>query len=273
VTNLLHSIVLELAPTAPATLPRTMGHQAHALLLALVREVDPTLAASLHEQGGERPFTVSPLQGGRLRGEQIVIPAGETCRLRFTLLDGGRIWACLSQQFLRGRLSVRLDNDHFTLLRTLATPEPGGWAGYSDWQTLAATTAARYLTLEFASPTAFNRGDKLFHLLPDPKWVFESLARSWNIFAPAALQLDKQVIGEFAAEQVLLADYELHTTTLHFPKYSQKGFTGRCSYQVRGEGECAARLAMLAEFARYSGVGYKTTMGMGQARLVPERGA
>jgi CRISPR-associated endoribonuclease Cas6 len=53
---------------------------------------------------------------------------------------------------------------------------------------------------------------------------------------------------------------------LHFPKHKQKGFVGICSYLVRQEAEESAQLTALAEFARYAGVGSKTTMGMGQVR-------
>ena len=47
--------------------------------------------------------------------------------------------------------------------------------------------------------------------------------------------------------------------------YSQKGFVGTCTYYVKAKDSSAPQVAALAEFARYSGIGYKTTMGMGQA--------
>ncbi len=272
---LLHSITLELTAANTATIDATMGHQAHALFLDLVRQTDPELSAQLHEGQGSRPFTVGPLTGGRVQGQSVALKPGQPCRLRFTLLDGGLIWQCLSQHFLEaGPITLRLGAAEFALNRMLATPtaDPSGWAGFADWQGLANTPAVRYLTLRFASPTAFSLGEKRFALFPEPMFVWDSLMRVWNTFAPVPLQVDKQALREFIERRMVVADYDLRTATLHYPHYTQKGFLGVCTYLVQELGDCAGQLAALAEFARYCGVGYKTTMGMGQARAeFPER--
>jgi len=267
--NYLYSVVLELSATNTATIPATMGHQAHALFLNMIRQVDPDLSARLHEEPGYRPFTVSPLSGGQIQGKNISLQAGQACRLRITLLDGGKLWQCLSTSFLEaGPITLRLDAAEFVLHRMLSTPsaDTTGWAGFTDWQTLSATPARRSITLHFASPTSFNVGDRHFALFPQSIFVWDSLMRVWNTYAPPVLQLDKATLRDFITEKVVVNDYNLHTSTLHFPAHPQKGFTGTCNYLMRGEGECTGRVAVLAEFARYAGVGYKTTMGMGQVR-------
>jgi CRISPR-associated endoribonuclease Cas6 len=91
--------------------------------------------------------------------------------------------------------------------------------------------------------------------------------RTWNHYAPACLHIDKQVIRDSVKNTVEISDYDLHTTTLYFPKYSQKGFLGTCTYQLKTGDEYVSQITALANFARYAGVGYKTTMGMGQARM------
>jgi hypothetical protein len=75
--NYLYSVVLELSATNTATIPATMGHQAHALFLNMIRKVDPDLAVRLHEEPGYRPFTVSPLSGGQIQGKHISLQAGQ----------------------------------------------------------------------------------------------------------------------------------------------------------------------------------------------------
>ena len=90
--------------------------------------------------------------------------------------------------------------------------------------------------------------------------------RVWNNYAPPILQIDKSTLRAFIPQNVVINDYDLYTTKLRFPKYGLKGFVGTCSYLIQQEGESAAQLATLAEFARYAGIGSKTTMGMGQAR-------
>ena len=271
-SNYLYSVVLELRATNAAALPPTMGHLAHALLLDLIGQVDPALAARLHDEADYRPFTVSPLAGGTALGESIRLQPGQPARLRFTLLDGGALWGCLSTRLLAaGPLALRLNAAEFVVDRLVSTAaaDPSGWAGVTTWQALAATPARRHLTLQFASPTAFSNGDKRFELLPQPKRVWESLVRVWNRYAPPVLALDKAALIATLAAAVLVSDHQLRTATLHYPKHTQKGFLGTCSYEVDMTDPQAGALAALAAFARYAGVGYKTTMGMGQVRLDP----
>jgi len=54
---------------------------------------------------------------------------------------------------------------------------------------------------------------------------------------------------------------------LHFPNYVQKGFEERCTYQLSADQQQVSKLTSLAAFAHYAGVGYKTSMGMGQVRV------
>ena len=266
----LHSVVLELQATNRAEISATMGHQAHALFLDLIKQVDPALATRLHDEPNYRPFTVSPLSGVPVQGECVALHPGQTARLRITLLDGGQLWRCLSTRFLEaGSIALRLGAAEFVLHRLLATPsaDAEGWAGFTAWPTLAATPARRSVTLSFATPTAFNLGDKRFALFPEPIHVWDSFMRVWNNYAPPVLQLDKPSLRTYIGDTVLVADYQLHTATLHYPKHVQKGFVGTCTYLLRDQGPQAAQLTALAAFGLYAGVGYKTTMGMGQARL------
>ncbi len=91
--------------------------------------------------------------------------------------------------------------------------------------------------------------------------------RTWNRYSPEVLRIDKSAMRDFVKQHVTISNYNLRTTCLYFPRYSQTGFTGTCNYAVEMDREYAAQLMVLAEFARYAGIGYKTTMGMGQARI------
>ncbi len=269
--NLLYSIILELRATRSATLPATTGHQAHALFLSLIGQIDAGLATRLHDEPDYRPFTVSPLGGAIKRGNSLALQEGQSYRLRVTLLDGGQLWQCLSSYFLGAGMQqrVRLGEAEFTpqkILSTAAT-DPTGWAANTDWQTLAHTAAQQVITMHFASPTAFSLGEHRFALFPEPMLLWDSLMRTWNRYAPEVLHLDKPAIREYVQQQVVISDYRLNTDMLNFPKYLQKGFVGSCTYTLKGRGSYAPQLATLAHFAHYAGVGYKTTMGMGQARL------
>lgn len=271
-TPYLYSVVLELRAINQAALPLTMGHLAHALFLDLIGQVDPALAARLHDEPDYRPFTVSPLDGVPVQGESLRLQPGHAARLRFTLLDGGTLWDCLTTRMLAAEpLTVRLNAAEFSVHRLISTEaaDPSGWAGVTTWPALVAAPAQRRVTLRFATPTAFSNGDKRFELLPQPKRVWESLVRVWNRYAPPILAVDKLSFAAFLEGSVRVSDYQLHTATLHYPKHVQKGFLGTCTYEVDVSDPGARQVAALAAFARYAGVGYKTTMGMGQVRMEP----
>ena len=284
--NLLYSFILEIMAMHDATLSTTTGHQTHALFLDLVKQTDPTLSARLHNEPHYRPFTVSPLRGGQERRTDLCIKAGHIYRLRITLLDGGVLWQDLSSHFLAAAgTTLRLDDAEFLLhyIHTTPTSDPIGWAGYTDWITLSNTKPRSNITIQFASPTAFSLSARNFALFPEPTLLWDSLMRTWNLHAPEVLRIEKLALRKFVQQYVKINDYTLHTVALHYPKYAQKGFVGNCTYLVKDfsrlsngnkgeEDPCVQQLAALAQFAQYAGVGYKTTMGMGQARLL-ENGA
>ncbi len=266
----LYSALLELQAQHEAWLPATMGHQIHAMFHQLIARVDPALSDRLHDEQGHRPFTLSSLLGAVLQGNHAALAPGKTYQVRVTLLDGGHLWGCLSTLFLEGGpCEVRLGEAKLLLTRLVSTPasDSTGWAGRTSWQELVSTPTHYTITLSFTSPTAFNISGNYFALVPEPILVWESLIRSWNAYAPDPLHIERQVLRDTLRHHITITACDLSTHILHYPKYAQKGFTGTCTYHLPQEEEQAAQLTRLAAFARFAGVGYKTTMGMGQVRM------
>jgi CRISPR-associated endoribonuclease Cas6 len=125
----------------------------------------------------------------------------------------------------------------------------------------AATTPR--LTVRFLSPTSFRAGNAQ-DVLPRPERVFGSLYAAWQAFAPAPL--DDTLVEVFPTLRI--SAYDLRTELVHFGRYKVIGFKGQVTYTCPGETDAQTRRALnaLADFAFYAGVGYKTTMGLGQAR-------
>lgn len=266
----LSSILLELRVQQDALLAETMGHQVHALFLNLLGRTDPTLSTLLHDTPAYRPFTLSPLLGGRRRGNRIHLQGGQCYHIRVTLLKSERLWYCLSRPLVEeGAIEVRLGETPFLLTRILSTSEGNAahLVSQTTWQALSQSPINHTVALSFVSPTAFNINGQYFSLFPEPLLVWESLLRVWNLYAPESLQMERQVLREFVHNHVSVSACELSTRTLHYPKYTQKGFMGTCTYTISHGDEKAKHIACLAAFAPYAGVGYKTTMGMGQVRL------
>lgn len=265
----LSSVLLELQAQCDAALPATMGQQVHALFLQLIARTDPALSTRLHNEPGYRPFTLSPLLGVRTQGDRVQLSAGQAYRIRITLLDGGPLWYCLSRPLLEeGPVDVRLSEAPLKLTRLLSTPDfdKGDRIAKTSWKLLSELAPVDTVTFSFESPTAFNINGSYFALFPEPLLVWDSLMRVWNNYAPGMLHIEKHAMRDFLQCRVSVAACDLSTRTLHYPKFTQKGFCGRCTYTVQDRDERAAQFTRLAAFAPYAGIGYKTTMGMGQVR-------
>jgi len=166
-----------------------------------------------------------------------------------------------------------------------------GWTGFTPLISLIEQASQMrfgrevFLTLDFRSLTAFSRGNSksgygLFAImLPLPQMVFQNLARRWEDIAPPEMAgiIQKERIEQYLQEDgAIIVDYKLTAHHVHFTTHQQRGFVGACTYQLRGPDEPASsdapltirqQLYLLARLAFYTGIGYKTAMGLGQARL------
>ena len=292
----LFSLLLRLHPLEAGCVLPGAGNQIQAAFLEIVRESDPALAAWLHAPHQRRPYTLSLLQGfNHLTNSQLseamskqvpleVMP-GQVYWLRITMLDAAVFGSFVQYLIMKGRaLTVRIGNTHFEISRVLAAPETQqgapSWVAYASFAQLATDDPAlTHYHFEFASPTAFSKGQqswgKRLDLFPDPATVFDGLACQWECFATAHLRIAEHGLtpGELATwckANVIVAKYALQTRYLPSSKFGQTGFQGEITYEVKGDRTAreARWLTPLARLALFSGIGYKTAMGMGQARCI-----
>lgn len=273
----LHALVIELHPEGAVELPATHGQHAHALFFRWLAEVDPALAARLHDSGERKPFTVSSLAGAARRpggpGARLVAAGPAPLRLRLTILDAA-LFARLRARFLRPGADpgVRIGGARFQVGAVLNTAAASPWAGVATCAELwAAARADATFALEWASPTAFSLGGRRYGVVPLPELVVYSWWKRWNALAPPTLQFERALV-DWAREHLVLSGYALRTAMFDFGRHKQVGFLGRCAYAAVGEPLPAERLRAvqaLAAFAFYAGTGHKTTMGMGQTRPLP----
>lgn len=264
-TTMLHALVLQLTPPPGTPPPQTIrGDGVQALVLDLFRRADPALAEQLHIAHTTRPFTVAVLPS-----------AGPQILLRVGLVGAADLLGGLAQALfaLGTNHTLRLGTTPLALQAALGTPESHPWAGYTALADLVAAVRPSYaVTLEFATATAIAQrgrsdGKDRLALLPVPTIIFKSLARRWNeLIGPEPL-LDPAQIEQWA-DDVLVSDYQLRSTQIDLGKGPQKGFVGRCTYELPSAGQAARALTLLADAAFYLGVGGKTARGMGLCRRV-----
>jgi len=75
---------------------------------------------------------------------------------------------------------------------------------------------------------------------------------------------------ELVKSNLLVKRYKLQTELVDFGKYKIIGCTGRCTYQLDKHMPLFQKkmLHSLAYFAEFAGIGYKTSMGMGDVSVL-----
>ena len=271
---MLTSLVFTLTTEHPLTFPPHLGRASHAAFLRLVARSDPGLAEQLHLSNERRPFTCSNLWGLRRQGQGLVMEPGATAFLRYTGLS-----APVSEHLQRWAEEpppeIELDGAALTVQQATLDPALHPWAGQTSYEKLAAAhllPAGRpdsRVELEFASATAFRSAGHVVPF-PLPELVYGGLLGKWNDFAPVAVS---EEMRRFAGEMVVVSRYRLKTVAFRAKSKSlQIGFVGRCRYTALNKDRYwLGVLQLLGEYAFYAGVGYQTTVGMGQVRRSAER--
>jgi CRISPR-associated endoribonuclease Cas6 len=121
------------------------------------------------------------------------------------------------------------------------------------------------LIIDFLTPTTFKKG-KYDFILPEPYLIFKNLIKRWNAFSPR--KIDYQLL-QYVKENIIVAGCWIKSQKTEIsPKAKITGFTGRVFLYATKEAEENRLLNALLQFAEFSGIGRKTTMGFGKAKFV-----
>ncbi|WP_414518088.1 CRISPR-associated endoribonuclease Cas6 [Nostoc sp. PCC 9305] len=288
-----HSLVLNLLPQSPIPPQYLTGRHLHALFLTLVSSVDSTLGDRLHDSTADKAFTLSPLQ---IRGQGIgdreqdrgkykskistssslqyshqqPIPAGTPCWWRISLLDD-TLFGKLTQLWLNlnPNRPWHLGPADLYITSIQGTPQAiQPWANASTYAQLYEEASDRNssINLTFSTPTAFRQG-QYDTTLPTRESVFNSLLSRWNKYSGIEL-------NQIAIESIFPSFVNIHTEILADSRSKFIGILGEVTYKILGAVEPIQikQINALADFALYTGVGRKTTMGMGMARRLQGAG-
>lgn len=277
------ALTLTIRPRRPQRITQHMGRAAQQLCLDIIRRGDENLSNFLHEPGhAPKPYAVTGLLRPNslqpVRGE---VTPDDTVWLRLVGLRRD-VAAILSDYAASPRAVEEIDHEDWEIV---SVTTDHAWAGMTTTAELIRSAAAhlppRTLSLQFAAPTSFH-SDGLEMPLPLPTLIFDSLAQRWTAFTGFPLSPD---LKEFAARFVVPVRYQLQTESLKLKNGKLwSGFTGDVIYNIermneqlektpalaerliRAHADLASALGLLSCFAFYSGVGVKTTAGMGLAR-------
>jgi CRISPR-associated endoribonuclease Cas6 len=254
----IQKILVRLICQEPGIIKGHAGAELHGLFFKALENANQEFAADIHQMQ-HKPFVIGPLVGKINRRDGVAqVESGEI--YSFTL-------AALTEQTTAnlplileyfGQNKLVIGGAAFFFLEAKVLLD----IHHTYFAFMSGSKPHAKITLEFVSPTCFrSSGQQL--LFPEPVLVFGSLIDKWNFFSD--IPLPKPGLS-----LINVTKYDLKTTMVQFNNYNLIGFKGTCTFTLSSDTQEVVRWAIntLASFAAVVGVGYKTTMGMGQVRLV-----
>ena len=127
----------------------------------------------------------------------------------------------------------------------------------------------RYITIQFITPTAFKQNGRYINY-PDIWAIFSNLMNRYDSANEEESMRDEDTLEQLV-EKTVLSRYDLRSTIFSLEGVRIPAFIGKITLRMNGTQTMANFANMLFQFAAYSGIGIKTSLGMGAIRLLGER--
>ncbi|ODN29680.1 CRISPR-associated endoribonuclease Cas6 [Fervidobacterium thailandense] len=259
---MLYSVVLTLQAINSGQITSFAGQKIHGWLFSLLKKADADLAPALHASVPNKAFTVSSFLGQKLN-YPLEIKEGELYKIRLTFLNDYVFQAVSGEiyELLARAIPIQLEKMQFVINKLTLDPEDP-WSGFiTEEELLENTEENKEISLKFYTPTCFRIGD--LHLRePEPEKVFTSLLYKWNTHC--STKFDENLKDKF--KEIVILESDVIQKRVQFSHFYIQGFVGTVKYQLPEIPSLIKTANVLAKFAFYSGVGYKTTMGLGQVK-------
>lgn len=111
------------------------------------------------------------------------------------------------------------------------------------------------------STTSFKQNNR-YVIFPDERLILQSLINNWNAFNPAFI-LDDEDAFDLLLKGTRIRSYQLRSSTFPLKKTVIPGFSGWIELSTRLSIPIKKIFNLLMRYSNFSGVGVKTTLGMG----------
>ncbi|SNY41115.1 CRISPR-associated protein, Cas6 family [Orenia metallireducens] len=237
----------------------------HGMLFKMLRKQDKDKTTILHDEYEGKPFTISPiLPYLRWRKDKKYLKGGKKYFVRITFLEE-QWYHLFMEYFLYQREKLELNGRELEIIEVLTNAKEdkrcNAISGEELWDN---SRINRKIKLKFHSTTSF-RVDEKHVIFPQGEFLFNSLLSKWKEYGDKELVVNSQDFGK-----INISRYKLESAMEQFKDYPIKGFRGYCEYELEAilSDKKVKEINLLSDFAFYSGVGYKTTMGLGQVARI-----
>ena len=120
--------------------------------------------------------------------------------------------------------------------------------------------------IRLITPTSF-KSNGITHIFPNISTLISGVITKINQHSETAELGDKKIIDELL-EKVYIKDYNLRTKVFYLENIKIKGFIGTMDLAIKGEETTLANiLNFLILMSEYTGLGIKTSLGMGGVKI------
>lgn len=127
----------------------------------------------------------------------------------------------------------------------------------------------RFLTVHFVTPTAFKMNGRYLNY-PDIRCIYSNLMNKYDASNEQEAMRDEDTLGQLA-EHTSICRYDLKSTYFSLEGVKIPSFIGKVTFKFSGSQTMTNFANTLFQFSLYSGIGIKTSLGMGAVRIIGER--
>jgi len=121
--------------------------------------------------------------------------------------------------------------------------------------------------LSILSPSSFKSNGE-YQIFPTAELIIKSAVQKWNAFAGETVVDDQEAL-EHLIDHSRIISYALKSSNYRVKGVRIPGFTGHVNLEVRGPLPLVRLYNLLINFLAYSGVGIKSSLGMGGCSIEP----
>jgi CRISPR-associated endoribonuclease Cas6 len=129
----------------------------------------------------------------------------------------------------------------------------------------ASRPCKKRVTLRLLSPTTF-KSDNRYAIFPTPELIIRSAAKRFGTLQSEFNVNDEEAIAQIS-ESTVISDYNLHSFGYRMKDARIMSFLGSVTLSIRGPEPMIRLFDMLLNVLPYTGLGIKTSLGMGGVKI------
>jgi len=263
----LYSIIIELNTDNDILISASNGEIMNGVFYNLLNTFDAESFEILHSENSYKPFTISPLSGNIKRvenGNKILLNSKYPIWFRITFISN-RLFIKFAEALKDNKIkNITIINKTYPIKDIYFTKDKHLLASFSTIEELLKNKYNSTYIIKFITPTSFAIDNKIYPF-PDNEIFFKSLIKKWNFFTN--LFIDNNIRDEII-KNIKIGKFKIESKMYTFAKYLRIGFIGEIEYKIVSRNKILKKwFNALCLFSFYSGVGIKTTMGMGQVSV------